>query len=424
METPINVMIAQSQSEIMAGKFVPHLPQGINEFLYELNATMGQSNRQVNYEDMSNMYGKMLKIASRSEADIIADLHKAVYRNNYPYHEMLDSSYLGDLFGDQHNGSCYLYGCKEKPIAGCGMMLVDNKDRIGYMRGLMVLPEFQGKFDIKSSVLASVAYGYSRYKQNVDKWYTETRSAHSKAQYLMESVGLRPCGIFPNKDVFFGGTKRESDVLEVGFFEDTLFTLRNPEPKILPQLADLFEYTSERFMLQSDIDYQESQISIDNAFMSEAIAASKLVSVFKNDGEFNTVDYKFTTPNGSMMKFMVTKTVSAAEKAEIKMLDPMNYVDLTAILLKLKQVVVQDDLQYFEIYLPATDPTVQSIFLQLDFSVFGYVPAWKQNEEGSLDDCIVFGIYRTPIDESEIKLTAFGKDFLSVLTPFLKCGIF
>jgi hypothetical protein len=421
METPINVMISQSQSDLLQHKHVPELPQGINEFLFQLNKLMGRLNQETeNYEDMANTYAKILRFANRPEANNIVDLHKSVYHNHYPYHEMLDPQYIGEFVGNHNNGICSLYGCKEKEIAGCGMMMVDAHDHTGYMRGLMVLPEFQGKIDIKTGVMTTVAYGYAKYKGSVHKWYTETRTAHSKAQYLMESVGLRPCGIFPNKDVFFGGTKRESDVLEVSYFDDTLFSLRNPTPKILPQLADLFMFAAQRFMLQFDIDYEEPMLEFDNKSIDQSYNMSKNIHVTKIDGQYNTVKYELITPRGSWMRFMVTKTVASAEKTEIYINDPF---DLAAILIKLKEVIIEDHLEYFEIYLPTTDSTLQAIFLNLGFSVFGYVPAWKENKDGLLDDCIIFGLYQTPINEEEIKLTQFGNEFLELIEPYLHDGV-
>jgi len=417
-------MMAQSQSQVVSGKVIPSMPQGINEYLYQINKMMGKRTSELeNYEDMATMYGKMMRFAGRSEADHIVNLHKNVYQNQYPYHEMLDPTHIGNFVGDPKNGFCALFGCTEMPVAGCGIMAVDSEKHTGYLRGLMILPEYQGKVDIKTGVMAGAAFGYARYKDVAQKWYTETRTAHPKAQYLMEAIGLRPCGIFPNKDVFFGGTKRESDVLEVSYFDDTLFVLRNPSPVLVPQLADLFEYTSQRFLLQSDITYEESSIPLDDMFLMNAWIESRSVEVSKTVGEFNTVNYKIATKSGSWMTFMVTNTVSAAERTEMHIESPE---DLTAILIRLKQVVIADHLEYFEIFLPATDATQQAIFLELDFSVFGYVPAWKENkqdQDGLLDDCIVFGLFTTPIDDAEIKLTAYGGDFLKMLAPYLRCGV-
>ena len=116
------------------------------------------------------------------------------------------------------------------------------------------------------------------------------------------------------------------------------------------------------------------------------------------------------------MKFIVTKTIESAEKAEII---AKSQEELAGLLIKFEKVMKESKIEYFEYYLPATNPTFQQIFLEFNFSVYGYVPAWSKNSGGTLDDCIVLGKYNNDIEFEKLHLTEPGKELLDTVRIFL-----
>ena len=107
------------------------------------------------------------------------------------------------------------------------MMIAYPEKQLGYMRGLMVLPEFRSKIDLKKCIVQHISSSILRFRKVISRWYTETRTKHNKAQYLVEMNGLSPHAIFPNKDIYTGDGKRESDMLEITYSKEAILKKRN-----------------------------------------------------------------------------------------------------------------------------------------------------------------------------------------------------
>ncbi len=384
------------------------LPLGIKNFLSIYSGSKKSSSFK--YENTG------VKWATPTDIHEIIKLHETVYEGNYPYHEMLDSNYLTNFTSDINNGVAGLYSSIEhNKVGGCGIMMVDSESRSGYMRGLMIDPKYLGVIDAKKGALETVRFGYEKYAEQVDRWYTETRTAHNKAQFLMECIGCRPCAIFPNKDIFFGGDERECDILDVSYFDETLYIKRNQKPELLWEFESLYNLIADRYLLPS-CRFDEPYIKFDFDFMNEAQNISENISVTKKGKEFNVDHYELKTEKGSSMTFITTKTIDCAEKTEIIAKSPE---ELAGLLIKFEEVMEENIIEYFEYYLPATNTVFQKIFMEFNFSVYGYVPAWSKNDNGSLDDCIIVGKYKKDIEFEKINLTKHGKELLDIVKIFL-----
>ena len=116
------------------------------------------------------------------------------------------------------------------------------------------------------------------------------------------------------------------------------------------------------------------------------------------------------------MQFLVNNPIMSAERTEFSV---TSEVELAALLIRLRKFIQQENLEYFEIYIPTTNIKHQQVFLELDFSCFGYVPSWRWTNN-KLDDCLLFGLYRTPINWEETKLTDNSESLTKILRPFLK----
>lgn len=360
--------------------------------------------------------------ATQAHADEIIAINKAVYKGYYPYLEMLDPQYLSRALADTQTMHMYLiHSEKHSKNVGAGMVIYDAEHQSGYLRGLMMMPEFSAEVDLKKWLYKSLIEIYHNTHEEMRMYYTETRTAHNKAQYLMEMIGCKPCAMFFGKDTFTETRERETDIFDIAYSLKMLAIRRNKFPIIHPRLENLFNYIAKRYdfspalIVEPKINYE--------TFLCECMD-EKLLNIYHNtliektEEPFNIVKYTISTPNGSELKFMITTTVMNAEKSEFKI---ASLEDLFAILLKLEDVMHTDGIQYFEVFVPATNPDVQEIFFQQGFSVFGYVPAWVEEckTNNYLTDCIVFGKYASQFDVSKMKLTKESENFLEVIRPLV-----
>ncbi|MBN2155269.1 MAG: hypothetical protein JW776_04450 [Candidatus Lokiarchaeota archaeon] len=387
------------------------LPLGLDEFL-AMWEHLGRKNKFIATEKFEK---SQLSFAEPHDARAIVKCHNKAYYGLYPYHEMLDVEYVEKFVEDRESNLVGLYSHEDTgETAGCGIMNCRPEDRIGYLRGLIVIPEFQGKIDMKKICCENAALGYQHFWNTVDKWYTETRTAHSKAQFLVEYISLRPCGILPNKDVFVGQGIRESDVLEITYPNRTLYELRNKFPQLLPELRPLYDFIAHQFNLP-DGEFTESQIEVDTTFRTWARKLSEDVTIFKTKNCLNTCTYRLEL-NNSYMEFMVTDMIQSAERTD---LHAVNADELAGLLIRFWELMDEEDIQYFEYYSPATNVEYQRVFSALGFKVFAYAPAWKPNVKGTLDDCIVFGYSVEPLNPKQLHLSESGKRLWQILKYYI-----
>lgn len=361
--------------------------------------------------------------ATQAHVDEIIAINNAVYKGYYPYLEMLDPQYLSRALADTQAMHMYLvHSEKHNKNVGAGMVIYDAEHQSGYLRGLMMMPEYSAAVDLKKWLYKSLIEIYHNTNEEMRMYYTETRTAHNKAQYLMEMLGCKPCAMFFGKDTFTETKERETDVFDIAYSRKMLATRRNKFPIIHPKLENLFNYIAKRYhfspalIVEPNVNYE--------TFLAESMD-EKLLDIYhtskveKHEEDYNVVKYRISTKNGSELKFMITTTVMNAEKSELKI---AGLEDLFAILLKLEDVMHTDGIQYFEVFVPATNPDVQEIFFQQGFSVFGYVPAWTEEGKSSkyLTDCVVFGKYAGQFDVSKMKLTKESEKFLEVIRPLVK----
>ncbi|MBD3350083.1 MAG: hypothetical protein GF364_01195 [Candidatus Lokiarchaeota archaeon] len=421
MQTSLEILSEKTQAKARINTSNNITPLGVEEFL-EATVNVISFRKLKNDRALKIYKNTIVNLTSSNEADDIVQLYQDVYQGNYPYTEMLDLDYLEEKLKHPDITSLYAYRSKKhhNRIVGCGAVICDKESRTGYLRGLMLHPNYRDEIDIKKSVLKTLISGYNRFYDHIDKYYTETRTAHSKAQYLMELIGCRPCAIFPNKDIFEGKNIRETDCLDVVYTDRALYKYRNSYPILLPCFEELYRYFAERYGFEDAI-FAEPRIGkydfFSGKFMDIITKIFCNISVNRKECRYNRIKYKIQTESGSKIEFTVTETVKSAEKTIVN----VNCIeDLAALLIKVDDIMKEDDIEYFECYIPATNPEIQSVFLQSGFSVFGYVPAWISDSGRQLNDCIIFGKYNTPLEMGRLRLTYEGNQLLNLLKPFLK----
>jgi len=411
MQSPQEFSVQKIDASAFSLPSENQLPLGLEEFL-AMWEQLGRKNKFVAEEKYNK---SSLHFAEGQDAETVVGLHDKAYYGLYPYQEMLDVKYVKEFVNDRDKNLVGLYSHEDTGVtAGCGIMNCNPKDRTGYLRGLIVIPEYQGKIDMKKCMCENAALGYQYFWNTVDKWYTETRTAHSKAQFLVEYISLRPCGILPNKDVFVGKGTRESDVLEITYPNRTLYEKRNENPILLHELQPLYEFIAKQFLLL-DAEFVDANMDMTTSIRTWARKLSEDVTISKSEECFNTHRYRMEL-NSSFMEFIVTDTIHSAERTEIY---TKNEEELGALLIRLRELMQEENIQYFEYYLPATNANYQRVFLGLDFKVFGYAPAWKPNDKGTFDDSIIFGYSKEPLNLEQLKLSDAGQQLWEVLQEYI-----
>ena len=353
------------------------------------------------------------RLAVAQDAEQIINVNHSVYKGHYPYFDLLDVEYVREFADDKDRGIIGVYEMEEQ-ISGFLMLVVDREQRKGQYRGLMVVPSKRTKLQVKNRGMETVYQAYTSFYQDVDLWFGETRTAHKIGQRWMEECGSRPCALLPNKDIFTGDGVRESDVLEVVYNKNALYQHRNPDPQLLPQFKDLYQIISQYYGFQT-ATYQSSPLKITSSFLAEAQKIANECGLSKRKEKYRTQTFIITSPQGATLQFLVNDSISSAEKAQ---LSETSRVELAGILLYLQSLMDTEHMDYFELYIPVTNVDIQQLFIDLGFCCFGYVPAWqKRNKE--LDDCLVFGLYRTPIDWAKIRLSENSLKLVETIKPFL-----
>ena len=296
-----------------------------------------------------------IRYANEKDISQLINLNNQVYDGHYPYRDMLDVEYVSEFTTeDRDQGFIGVYETEDrKTIGGFLLLAVDHNQRKGYFRGLMVSPEHRKRLYLKNRVLETIYQGYKHYSQDVELWYGETRTAHRKGQKWMEESGSRPCAFLPNKDIFTSAKVRESDILEIAYGQKALYQYRNTKPHLLTQFKPLYSYIL-RYFDFPEIEYTlpSSITLISSSILSKARDLAEQCSIQKNPEPYNTYTYRIQTINGSYMQFLVNTSIASAEKTEFHITSTL---ELTALLLRLKTVVEKEKLEYFEVYVPATN---------------------------------------------------------------------
>lgn len=215
----------------------------ISDFLeqYTLEGTRrdDKSPRRINVQIFSPV--------TREHAKKIVEIYTRVYRGTYPFKEMLDIPFVLATFSDPK----YWWGIfsLKDTIVGCFTIVTDFHTNTAYMRGLNILPEYQGQVGVRKLSYALI-YRYFQDHPTILRWYTEARTAHAIVQHLSYSIGGRGCALLINKDYFFN--RKETDCLMVAYQKETL-THHRIAPIILPAYCyPFYQYAKSQFNLGMD----------------------------------------------------------------------------------------------------------------------------------------------------------------------------
>ena len=150
---------------------------------------------------------EFLPPSTREEAEFVRHVFDVVYEGTYPFPEMLDPDSVYEKFFDPN----YFWGIyriskgypgEGTPI-GCFTQIIDVEHASGYMRGLLLLPEYQQQFNLREILMPMMWHFFEKTKDRIFKWYGESRTAHNKTQYFISIAGGKTHAILLNKDYFY-----------------------------------------------------------------------------------------------------------------------------------------------------------------------------------------------------------------------------
>ncbi len=410
MQSPQRTDIPSRESELLKLLKRKQLPLGIEDFISQKESPVTK-----------NVFKLKSPIRYAQEDDVyqIISVNYNVYNGYYPYKDMLDVEYVSKFAKNRESGFIGIYDTEDGSTIGGFMLIgIDEKERKGYLRGLMVRPEHRNKLHLKNRFIETVYQGYKQYSTKTELWFGETRTEHSIGQLWMEETGSRPCAFLPNKDIFNGDSVRESDVLEVAYTQDRLHKLRNFHPEILPAFQPLYNHISKYYNLPNG-NMKSSSFSLTLPFVAKATEIANRCFIEKIPQKYNTHLVQIQTPAGSKLSFILNDSIASGEHTMFELIPSNSQMELATLLLALKDVFQREKLEYFEMYLPATNTDHQQLIMDLGFSVYGYIPSWKK-EKGNNHDCFIFGLYHSPIDWSNTQLTTNAHLFVNVLKPYLR----
>ncbi|WP_371804200.1 hypothetical protein [Candidatus Lokiarchaeum ossiferum] len=337
------------------------------------------------------------------EAKSIVQIYNEIYEGTYPYKEMLDPKFIYQTFQDPtfHWGIFRFDAQKdpEKPIVGCFTITLDTFNKSAYMRGLNILPEYQGKINVRELSYAMIHRFCEQNEGIIDKWYNESRTAHNIVQYLSRQIGALPYAIYEGKDTFLN--KKETDVLMVAYRKNALYNTRQPPEKIHYRVKPLYSRIAMQYNFE-EIPTITSKFNLN--YHSKKI--SKILDEISLKISRDSYGYKHfhfsLESTGDFMEGLHTLSVKNIEKIQYHC---SNIVVFSAFLVLLEQYVLSEKIEYVELNVDASEINQIEILLNKKYQISGYIPAWVKNERiNKFRDIVVFSWHSLKKNIPEPKL--------------------
>ncbi|MFX1389398.1 MAG: hypothetical protein ACFE9Z_04960 [Promethearchaeota archaeon] len=349
----------------------------------------------------------ILRLARPEDALDIVEIYKELYEGTYPYKEMEDTEEVRQMIESPTCDWVVFKDINDNTI-GCFTFILDFEDKKGYIRGLMIKKAYQGKVDVIKAVIGSYIGMYTKYKDQIYRWYCENRTAHSKSQYALSIGGIRPLAFYPNKDVFMG--KVESDILHICYDQRAITTMRyNQTPTIIPEAANCFLYSTQRYDLGA-CNFDNSVLELD--FKKIRQLRKKIKYINKKDKfDYETIRFSLEESE-SFFEFLYTPQIQNFEKTTYE----VSSVEELYVFVELFMKCAKEwNIRYCEVFLSAYKSEHQKLFQMFGLNPRGYLPSWKYNKKNrAFEDHILFNYFEGRIDQ-DIQLIDEGKLLVEIL---------
>ncbi|NHJ24211.1 MAG: hypothetical protein EAX89_06530 [Candidatus Lokiarchaeota archaeon] len=351
-----------------------------------------------------------LVLAEPEQAKDVVEIFEEVYNQSYPYLDFLDEEKVEVMIQSiEYN---FILFMMDKEIGGCFKCYLDFDNRKGYIGALMVKKKYQGILDFTKAIIGSSYWAFSIYREVIDIWYCENRTAHASSQYSTGICGLNTLAVFPNKDVFYNQV--ETDVLCVNYSENALDILRKRrQPQLIRNALESYIHSDGIYHL-GGFQIVEPQIKL-NFKKIRNLQENYRMDIIKDKYGYEFYQC-FIKESSSYFLYLHTTTVQNFEKIKyhVESLEEL-YVYLT----ELKRSMLQNNIRYVEVFVSAYNPEQQQIFYNFGFRARGYTPAWSYNKiSGEFEDQIVFNYYEGKVEH--IQLLPQGWELLDLLNIKIK----
>ena len=360
----------------------------------------------LHYKEREQKIVPVIQIAEESDAEPIVNIFKEIYKDTYPYREFYDLGEVLKMIRDPK----YLFVTfkMNQSIAGFYNAQLDFVNKRGYTGRLVLKKKWHGRIDVLKAALVSMSALYFTFKDKISVWYGETRTAHTKSQFVTSACGLKPIAFFPNKDRFLH--KIESDLMQILYSREAIEKCRVRKiPMITPQVSDSFIYSTLRYNL-GPVIYQDPHIDINmDLILDNRRQIEKKVSRDQFGYEWIEMNLSKTA---SYLKFLYTPHLDNIEKMEYQV---QSKEELMALIQELKQFIKEKKIRYCECFVSAYKPSHQKIFLLEGFLSRGYVPSWfYKKDKDAFEDAIVFNKYIGDLSDN-LHLIEEGEELVNLL---------
>ncbi|WP_371806390.1 hypothetical protein [Candidatus Lokiarchaeum ossiferum] len=345
--------------------------------------------------------------------DIVA-IYQNVYNGTYPFKEMLDEDYVFQTFSD----STYFWKIftSSEPntpsqIIGCFTIVVDEEQKRAYMRGLNIRKDFQGKVKVRNLSYAMIRQFFQEHPNQIYSWYNESRTEHSIVQYLSNHIAAKPYAFFAGKDYF--NLEKESDMLMVAYTSDALHKYRQIPAAIHHSLAGLYFRIAYMHHFDTIPPIQSPKIPQINP--CEITSEIEKCMIYIKEDKYGYSHITFTLPEThESMTFLHTHTVNNIEKIHF---DYHKFSTMLAFMALLMKYAEEKAIEYIEITIPASDIQLTEYFLQSNYNIAGYVPAWipSKMHPKMMEDAVIFSWHTPHITIPEPKLIMDSIHLTSIL---------
>ncbi len=374
----------------------------------------GEDGRFIGAPKKAPLYKVTIETPStKKDAKAIRRVFDETYRGTYPFKEMMDLPWLMLSFRQKE----YIWAlfraddlsCPDDgKIIGCILWVVDFNSRTAYNRGFNVLPRYQGKIGIADLSFSVYRKQMLRLKEKIDKWYNESRTAHSISQFMSHFAGAHTDALFLNKDYFMG--KKESDAMMVAFFEDGLECRVAPE-KLIPEAIPFYKRAVRIHDLSKDLPKSEISVIINPLEVARVLHSAQVNFSFDQHGYVHLcfrdekTESRLTALHTPMVK-NIEKVCYSASSASV----------FLGLLYLLKSYAKSQSVEYIEFFIRASDVEIQKTLRWNGMLIQGYVPGWMPlSKENEKEDAVVFAWTVRKADLSTLKLTAEGEELLDLM---------
>ncbi len=335
--------------------------------------------------------------ARPEDVSAIQNIYEEVYKGTYPYLEYTDAEFLRQDMTSGHSNWYILEDTLRQLICGCVSALVDEREMRAYCRGMMLRPAWQGYGGTARLFGVAFQHMLQLYKGQLRIVWGELRSASIKPQAVAENIGMKPVGILPWKDVFFG--RRETAVI-MAVYSTVAWRARDTNISLVARLEPIYLSARRMFkpMAKDKVEIHENPGSLSNY-------KHRSVEIASLEKAYGYTEYAFYNREiNSSLTIAVNKQCLNAEHMELHCSEPeVAFTLLHSMIEHLRE----KGIQFIEGKCPANSPGMQNAFLLAGMQPLGYLPAWNKDVASGLDvDQIVFGWNYQTIDRKTTALSS------------------